>query len=86
MEQLRREPWPHQQEIVELSRQTNVFLADDTGTGKTISCIESAHEQLIAPRQLPAPVLVVCVKSVKLQRLAEIVKQYPGEPVYLANK
>ena len=93
---LRREPWPHQQEIVELARTTNIFLADDTGAGKTISCIEAAHSMWrihagasfmpsVQPR-LPSPILIICVKSAKLQWLAEIVKQYPGEPVFLANK
>lgn len=96
MEQHRREPWPHQQDIVELSRHTNVFLADDTGAGKTISCIEALHAQWQVDagagnngpvqRQLPAPNLIICVKSAKLQWLGEIIKQYPGEPVYLVNR
>lgn len=93
----RREPWPHQQEIVELARYTNIFLADDTGAGKTISAIEAAHlmwttnagtRRLSAGVQptLPSPILIICVKSAKLQWLAEIIKQYPGEPVWMANK
>ena len=82
----RKEPWPHQQEVIELAETTNVFLADDTGTGKTISSIEAARLQWQDGSVLPAPILVFCVKSAKLQWLSVIKQQYPGDDVYLMNK
>jgi len=84
----RKEPWPHQQEIVDLAKHTNVFLADDTGAGKTISSIEAIRYQWnddhVAVR--PAPILVICIKPAILQWVATIIQQYPGDPVHILRK
>jgi SNF2 family DNA or RNA helicase len=64
-----------------------VFLADDTGAGKTLSSIEAARQQWYDQGPvLPAPILVFCVKTAKLQWLASIISQHPGDPVWLVNK
>lgn len=84
----RKEPWPHQEEIIELARHSNVFLADDTGTGKTISCIESIRYQWSDDHAavLPAPILVICIKPAVLQWVSTIIQQYPGDPVHILRK
>lgn len=77
----RREPFPYQQEAIEHCILRNTLLADKTGLGKTIVCIEAA--QHLSTRAGGGRGIIVCRKGHKDYWRQEIIKQYPNARVFV---